>query len=108
MILLHVRFRKFVRTRPDEVSLSDLASIQKVYSPGTSFRKSTWYSVWGNEEVRPLNERDEGVHGKAKGAVNLAFCSTKLALAWPLTMWPAPPASSKPNPKLLATSMLWS
>ena len=55
MILLHVRHRKLVRTRPAEVSLSDLAPIKKVFNPGTRFRKSKVVQCMAEkEEVRPF------------------------------------------------------
>jgi hypothetical protein len=45
MITLHAKHGKLVRTGPGKVSVSDLTAIKKIYSAGTNFRKSDWYSV---------------------------------------------------------------
>jgi cytochrome P450 len=71
MISLHARHGKLVRTGPNEVSVSDLAAIKKIYSLGTKFRKSDWYSVWqGRRKFYLFVERDEGVHGKQRRLVS--------------------------------------
>lgn len=46
MIELHKKHGKLVRTGPNEISVSDLSAIKKIYGAGTKFAKSPWYSVW--------------------------------------------------------------
>ena len=43
LIALHSKHGPLVRTGPNEVSVSDLAAIKKIYAPGTKFRKSDWF-----------------------------------------------------------------
>ena len=40
MITLYAKYGKLVRTGPDEVSVSDLTAIKKIYGVGIKFRKS--------------------------------------------------------------------
>jgi cytochrome P450 len=71
MISLHARHGKLVRTGPNEVSVSDLTAVKKIYSAGTKFRKSDWYSVWqGRRQFDLFPERDEGVHGRQRRLVS--------------------------------------
>ena len=42
MIALHDKHGKLVRTGPNEISVSDLSAIKKIYGPGTKFVKSDW------------------------------------------------------------------
>lgn len=46
MIKLHKKHGSLVRTGPNEVSVVDLSAIKKIYSAGTKFSKSNWYSVF--------------------------------------------------------------
>lgn len=74
MIALHGCHGKLVRTGPNEVSVSDVIAIKKIYSPGTKFRKSDWYSVWqGRRKFDLFPERDEGVHGKQRRLVSAIY-----------------------------------
>ncbi len=51
--------------------MSDVTSIKRIYSPGTKFRKSDWYSAWQGKRTFDLfPERDEGVHGKQRRLVS--------------------------------------
>jgi hypothetical protein len=43
MISLHKKHGSLVRTGPNEVSVSDLSAIKKIYGAGSKFRKSDWY-----------------------------------------------------------------
>ena len=43
---LHKKHGKLIRTGPNEVSVSDLSAIKKIYTAGTKFSKSGWYGVF--------------------------------------------------------------
>lgn len=43
MIDLHQKHGYLVRTGPNEVSVSDPATIKTIYGAGTKFYKSKWY-----------------------------------------------------------------
>ena len=79
MISLHSRYGKLVRTGPDEVSVSDLATIKKIYGAGTKFRKSDWYSVWqGRRTFDLFAERDEGIHANQRRLVSGIYAMQNL------------------------------
>lgn len=79
MIELHQKYGKLVRTGPREVSVSDLAAIKKIYSAGTKFRKSDWYSVWqGRRKFDLFAERDEQVHGSQRRLVSKIYSMDSL------------------------------
>ena len=42
MIALHDKHGKLVRTGPNEISVSNLSTIKKIYGSGTKFVKSDW------------------------------------------------------------------
>lgn len=79
MIALHEKHGALVRTGPNEVSVSDLASIKVIYGAGTKFRKSDWYSVWqGHRKFDLFAERDEKLHGKQRSLVSSAYSMASL------------------------------
>lgn len=79
MIALHETHGALVRTGPNEVSTSDLASIKTIYGAGTKFRKSDWYSVWqGHRKFDLFAERDEKIHGKQRSLISSAYSMTSL------------------------------
>jgi hypothetical protein len=71
MIALHHRHGPLVRTGPNEVSVSDLSAIKKIYGAGTKFRKSDWYnynSISVPLEVGVMLIRTKGIqYGKGTG-----------------------------------------
>jgi cytochrome P450 len=68
-----------VRTGPDEVSVSDLTAIKKIYGAGTKFRKSDWYSVWqGHRKFDLFLERDEKIHGAQRRLVSGIYAMNSL------------------------------
>ena len=74
MIKLHKKHGKLVRTGPNEVSVSDLSAIKKIYGSGTSFRKSDWYSVWqGHRKFDLFAERDERIHACQRRLVSSIY-----------------------------------
>ncbi|MCJ1363635.1 hypothetical protein MMC16_002742 [Acarospora aff. strigata] len=74
MIELHKRQGKLIRTGPNEISVSDLSAIQKIYGAGTSFRKSDWYSVWqGHRKFDLFAERDERIHSSQRRLVSRIY-----------------------------------
>lgn len=80
MITLHAKHGKLVRTGPDEVSVSDLTAIKKIYGAGTKFRKSDWYSVWqGHRKFDLFPERDEKIHGTQRRLVSGIYAMNSLA-----------------------------
>lgn len=80
MIALHAKYGKLVRTAPDEVSVSDLNAIKKIYGAGTKFRKSDWYSVWqGHRKFDLFPERDEKIHGAQRRLVSAIYAMNSLA-----------------------------
>ena len=80
MITLHAKHGKLVRTAPDEVSISDLTAIKKIYGAGTKFRKSDWYSVWqGHRKFDLFPERDEKIHGAQRRLVSGIYAMNSLA-----------------------------
>jgi hypothetical protein len=79
MIRLHAKHGKLVRTAPDEVSVSDLSAIKKIYGAGTKFRKSDWYSVWqGHRKFDLFPERDEKIHGAQRRLVSGIYAMNSL------------------------------
>lgn len=79
MLSLHAKHGKLVRTAPDEVSVSDLTAIKKIYGAGTKFRKSDWYSVWqGRRKFDLFPERDERVHGAQRRLVSAIYAMGSL------------------------------
>ena len=74
MINLHTQHGPLVRTGPNEVSVSDLAAVKKIYGAGTKFRKSEWYSVWqGHRKFDLFAERNEKLHGEQRRLVSRAY-----------------------------------
>ncbi|MCJ1451493.1 hypothetical protein MMC28_001830 [Mycoblastus sanguinarius] len=74
MIDLHRRHGKLVRTGPNEVSVSDLSAIKKIYGARTKFVKSDWYSVLqGPRKFDPFAERDERVHDSQRRLVSRIY-----------------------------------
>jgi hypothetical protein len=79
MIKLHAKHGKLVRTGPDEVSVSDLTAIKKIYGAGTKFRKSDWYTVWqGHRKFDLFPERDEKIHGAQRRLVSGIYAMNSL------------------------------
>jgi hypothetical protein len=79
MITLHAKHGKLVRTGPDEVSVSDLTAIKKIYGAGTKFRKSDWYSVWqGHRKFDLFPERDEKIHAAQRRLVSGIYAMKSL------------------------------
>jgi hypothetical protein len=69
MIALHNRHGSLVRTGPNEVSVSDLSAIKKIYGAGTKFRKSDWYVhplISVRAKMEQMLTRNQGIqYGKA-------------------------------------------
>ncbi|MCJ1225072.1 hypothetical protein MMC12_001721 [Toensbergia leucococca] len=79
MIDLHQRYGKLVRTGPNEVSVSDLAAIKKIYGPGTKFRKSSWYGVFqGHRKFDLFAEQDERIHSSQRRLVSSIYSENSL------------------------------
>ncbi|KAI4127866.1 MAG: hypothetical protein LQ347_004420 [Umbilicaria vellea] len=79
MIALHQKHGKLVRTGPNEVSVSDIAAIKKIYGAGTKFKKSDWYSVWqGHRKFDLFAERDERIHGSQRRLVSRIYSMDSL------------------------------
>ena len=101
MVGLHKKHGKLVRTGPNEVSVSDLTAIKKIYGEyhhhwgnlqrrglweadlsagaGTKFRKSNWYSVWqGHRKFDLFAERNEGIHGSQRRLVSRIYSMESL------------------------------
>ena len=74
MIAVHNKYGPLVRTAPNEVSVSDLTAIKSIYSAGTKFRKSDWYSVFqGHRKFDLFAERNERIHGEQRRLVSRAY-----------------------------------
>jgi hypothetical protein len=79
MISLHSKHGSLVRTAPNEVSISSLSAIKKIYGAGTKFRKSDWYSVWqGRRTFDLFAGRDEKIHGEHRRLVSSAYSMASL------------------------------
>lgn len=79
MIDLHKKYGSLVRTGPDEVSVADQPAIKTIYSAGTKFRKSNWYSVWqGHRKFDLFAERSERIHGEQRRLVSQAYSMNAL------------------------------
>jgi hypothetical protein len=79
MISLHSKHGSLVRTAPNEVSISSLPAIKKIYGAGTKFRKSDWYSVWqGRRKFDLFAGRDEKIHGEHRRLVSSAYSMSSL------------------------------
>ena len=74
MISLHMKYGKLVRTGPNELSVSDLSAIKKIYGAGSQFVKSDWYSVWqGHRKFDLFPERDERIHSAQRRLVSRIY-----------------------------------
>ncbi|KAF2088868.1 cytochrome P450 [Saccharata proteae CBS 121410] len=79
VIDLHSNHGKLVRTGPNEVSVSDLTAIKKIYGAGTKFRKSDWYSVWqGRRKLDIFAGRDEAMHAHDRRLISRAYAMDSL------------------------------
>ncbi|KAG8627750.1 hypothetical protein KVT40_003623 [Elsinoe batatas] len=79
MIDLHRQHGYLVRTGPNEVSVSDPATIKTIYGAGTKFYKSKWYSVWqGRRKFDLFGEQDERKHGQQRKLVSRAYAMETL------------------------------
>ena len=79
MIALHAQHGPFVRTGPNELSVSDLTAIKTVYGAGTKFWKSDWYSVFqGHRKFDLFPERNERIHGEQRRLVSRAYAMGSL------------------------------
>ncbi|KAF2094901.1 cytochrome P450 [Rhizodiscina lignyota] len=79
MIQQHEKYGSLVRTGPNELSISDLSAIRKIYGPGSKFRKSDWYSVWqGHRKFDLFAERNESIHGAQRKLVARAYAMETL------------------------------
>ncbi len=102
MVGLHKQHGKLIRTGPNEVSVSDLTAIKKIYGEhncgshkqssygvsqdadlppgaGTKFKKSDWYSVWqGHRKFDLFAERNEGIHGSQRRLVSRIYSMDSL------------------------------
>lgn len=79
MIELHKKHGKLVRTGPNEISVSDLSAIKKIYGAGTKFAKSPWYSVWqGHRKFDLFAERDENIHSAQRRLVSRIYSMESL------------------------------
>lgn len=79
MIELHRKYGKLIRTGPNEVSISDLSAIKKIYGAGSKFRKSDWYSVWqGHRKFDLFAERDERIHGSQRRLISKIYALESL------------------------------
>ncbi|KAF2859255.1 cytochrome P450 family protein [Piedraia hortae CBS 480.64] len=74
MIDLHRKYGPLVRTAPDEVSISDLAAVKTIYTPGTRFKKSEFYRPFNNDrEFDLFGGRDERLHAQQRRLVARAY-----------------------------------
>ena len=97
MIRLHEKYGSLVRTGPNEVSVTDLSAIKKIYAAGTKFSKSNWYGVWQGHRkfdlfaglsfahfhagfVSRLSyiERDERIHSSQRRLVSPIYSTNAL------------------------------
>ncbi|KAK5133694.1 hypothetical protein LTR08_007448 [Meristemomyces frigidus] len=79
MIALHAKHGPFVRTGPNELSVSDLSAIKTIYGAGSKFRKSDWYSVWqGHRKFDLFAERDERIHGEQRRLLSRMYAMESL------------------------------
>lgn len=76
---LHKKHGPLVRTGPNEVSVSDVAAVKRIYGAGSRFRKSPWYSVWqGRRKFDLFPERDESTHSVQKRLVSRIYSMSAL------------------------------
>ena len=70
----------YVRISPDEVAISDLASIKQVYRVGSSFLKSPWYQKF-NESPHPgiFSMIDAKQHAARRRLFAQSFSKSSLA-----------------------------
>lgn len=79
MIHLHSIHGPLVRTGANEISVADPTAIKSIYSGGSKFRKSDWYSVWqGHRKFDLFGERDEKIHGQQRRLVSGSYSMAAL------------------------------
>lgn len=82
-IKLHQRYGKFVRLGPNSVSVGDPQAIQAIYSPGSKFSKSDFYTVQqtvarGQPLFTLFTSTDDKFHAKLRRGVSSAYSMTTL------------------------------
>lgn len=71
---LHEKYGPLIRTGPNEVSVSDVATVKQIYGAGSRFTKSPWYFVWqGRRKFDLFPERDESIHSKQERLVSRIY-----------------------------------
>ena len=71
---LHAQYGPVVRIGPDELSIADPEAVKQIYSGGSRFQKSYWYSViQGKRKFDLFAGRDEKIHGHHRKMVARAF-----------------------------------
>ncbi|KAF9891401.1 hypothetical protein FE257_004257 [Aspergillus nanangensis] len=79
ILKLHAQHGKLVRTGPNEVSVTDLNAIKKIYGAGSKFRKSAWYGVFqGHRKFDLFAEQDEAIHGAQRRLVSRIYAMDSL------------------------------
>jgi len=82
-IKLHQQYGKFVRLGPYSVSVGDPQAIQAIYSPGSKFSKSDFYTVQqtvarGQPLFTLFTSTDDKFHAKLRRGVSSAYSMTTL------------------------------
>ncbi|KAF4554825.1 Cytochrome P450-like protein 8 [Elsinoe fawcettii] len=78
-ITLHDRYGPIVRIAPNQFSVNDPASIRAIYGHGAQFKKSDWYTPWGDPKWENMfNVLDPATHSAMRRKLASAYSLTSL------------------------------
>ncbi|KAJ4252350.1 hypothetical protein NW762_010948 [Fusarium torreyae] len=76
---LHRRYGSIVRYAPNRYSISDLDAVKVIYSLGTSFPKSSWYTTWASPgQTNLFSERSVAKHAHDRKQYQATYSMSSL------------------------------
>ncbi|CEN61002.1 hypothetical protein ASPCAL07672 [Aspergillus calidoustus] len=84
---LHKKYGPIIRIAPNEVAISDPASIKEIYSINSGFTKTDFYTPWRASFARfpdHFTSTDEELHGQRRKIVNNIYSMSSIVKSEPL------------------------
>ncbi|KAL3455993.1 cytochrome P450 [Aspergillus heterothallicus] len=84
---LHRKYGSIIRIAPNEVAISDPASIKEIYSINSGFTKTDFYAPWRASFARfpdHFTSTDEKLHGQRRKIVNNIYSMSNIVKSEPL------------------------
>ncbi|KAL2783796.1 cytochrome P450 [Aspergillus keveii] len=84
---LHRKYGSIIRIAPNEVAISDPASIKEIYSINSGFTKTDFYTPWRASFARfpdHFTSTDEKLHGQRRKIVNNIYSMSNIVKSEPL------------------------